>query len=116
MLLREAYSRPWLSESRSTARVNNWRATIRQRGLEAWPEFLFLGEQDDFAGDLGLLEELICAGGFAERKLCGDDRLELAIGEKIEEFGEVFAEPVGVLVAEIFYVVPEGVFAVGNKF
>jgi len=72
-------------------------------------------KEDDFAGDLGLLEELVGFGGFAKRKLLGDDRLNFAGGEKVEEFGEVFAEPVGALIAEIFDVVPEGVLA-GEEF
>lgn len=63
-----------------------------------------------------MLEEAVGFGGFAQGKLGGDDRLDLTGGEQVEEFGKVFAEPVGVLVTKSFYVVPKGVPAAGKQF
>ena len=56
--------------------------------------------------DLGVFEELVGACGFAQRESLRYDWLNLAISEKVKEFGEIFAELLRVGVATIFYVVP----------
>ncbi len=75
-----------------------------------------LGKQNDFAGDLRLFEQLIGANCFAERKFGGDHWLDLASGKKIEEFGQIFAELIRVLIAQSFNVVPEGALLTRDKF
>ena len=74
-----------------------------------------LREEDEFPGDLALLQKLIGAGRFAEGQLFGNNGTDLTGRKQIEEFAKVFAEPVWMLVAEMFDVVPKGVFA-GEKF
>lgn len=63
-----------------------------------------------------MFEQLIGANCFAERKFGGDHRLDLASGKKIEEFGQIFAELIRVLVAQSFDVVPEGALLTRDKF
>ena len=63
-----------------------------------------------------MFEQLIGANCFAERKFGGDHRLYLARGKKIEEFGQIFAELIRVLVAQSFDVVPEGALLTREKF
>jgi hypothetical protein len=50
-------------------------------------ELLFLGEQDDFPGNLGAFEHLVGAGCFAKREFFGDDRLDSFVRKQAEEFG-----------------------------
>ena len=46
---------------------------------------LFLGQKDDFAGDLGFFEQFVGAGGFAKREPCGDDWLDFPVAQEIEK-------------------------------
>src|SRR5246127_80184 len=75
-----------------------------------------MGQQNNFARDLSLFKHLVGARRIAKRKASGNERLNLAFREQLEELDQILAEPVRMGVAERFDVVPGSATAVGNQF